>query len=159
MDRWGGCLTSRPRALNRQGWGCLVRQARAQAFISNNVYWWSKTIATCTARLAQACFLSLVEQGLRQWDKALSHIDGLVQERCNSSALAMELRLSCTNPSICIIFSYWLRPCSAIVGKIWAHTWRCYICNVFSYWLRPCSAINRNQTLRLITLSPQLTTY
>ena len=28
------------------------------------------------------------------------HIDGLVQERRNSSALAMELRLSCTNPSI-----------------------------------------------------------
>ena len=28
------------------------------------------------------------------------HIDGLVQERCNFSALAMELRLSCTNPSI-----------------------------------------------------------
>ena len=27
-------------------------------------------------------------------------IDGLVQERCNSSALAMELCLSCTNPSI-----------------------------------------------------------
>ena len=28
-------------------------------------------------------------------------IDGLVQERCNSSALAMELYLSCTDPSIC----------------------------------------------------------
>ena len=28
------------------------------------------------------------------------HIDGLVQERRNSSALAMELRLSCTNPSL-----------------------------------------------------------
>ena len=28
------------------------------------------------------------------------HIDGLVQERCNSSALAMELRLFCTKPSI-----------------------------------------------------------
>ena len=27
-------------------------------------------------------------------------IDGLVQERRNSSALAMELHLSCTNPSI-----------------------------------------------------------
>ena len=27
-------------------------------------------------------------------------IDGFVQERRNSSALAMELRLSCTNPSI-----------------------------------------------------------
>ena len=30
-------------------------------------------------------------------------IDGLVQERRNSSALAMELRLSCTNPSICYL--------------------------------------------------------
>ena len=29
------------------------------------------------------------------------HIDGLVQGRRNSSALAMELRLSITNPSIC----------------------------------------------------------
>ena len=29
------------------------------------------------------------------------HIDGLVQERCNSIANALELRLSCTNPSIC----------------------------------------------------------
>ena len=28
------------------------------------------------------------------------YFDGLVQERRNSSALAMELRLSCTNPSI-----------------------------------------------------------
>ena len=28
------------------------------------------------------------------------NIDGLVQEICNSSALAMELRLFCTNPSI-----------------------------------------------------------
>ena len=28
------------------------------------------------------------------------HIDGLVQERRNSSALAMKLRLSCSNPSI-----------------------------------------------------------
>ena len=34
-----------------------------------------------------------------------SYIGGLVQERRNSSALAMELRLSCTNPSI------W-RPCN-----------------------------------------------
>ena len=29
------------------------------------------------------------------------HIDGLVQERCNSIANAMELHLSCINPSIC----------------------------------------------------------
>ena len=30
----------------------------------------------------------------------VNHIDGLVQERRNSSALATELHLSCTNPSI-----------------------------------------------------------
>ena len=35
--------------------------------------------------------------------KCLSYIDGLVQERRNSSVLAMELRLSCTNPSICSV--------------------------------------------------------
>ena len=29
------------------------------------------------------------------------YINGLVQERCNSSALAMELRLSCINPQTC----------------------------------------------------------
>ena len=29
------------------------------------------------------------------------HIDGFVQERCNSIANALELRLSCTNPSLC----------------------------------------------------------
>ena len=38
------------------------------------------------------------------WKYALfneHHIDGLVQERRNSIANALELRLSCTNPSIC----------------------------------------------------------
>ena len=29
------------------------------------------------------------------------HVDGFVQERCNSSVLAMELHLSCTKPSLC----------------------------------------------------------
>ena len=33
--------------------------------------------------------------------KSTDNVDGLVQERRNSSALAMESRLSCTNPSIC----------------------------------------------------------
>ena len=31
----------------------------------------------------------------------MEYIDGLEQERCNSSVLAMELSLSCINPSIC----------------------------------------------------------
>ena len=37
----------------------------------------------------------------------VNDIDGLVQERCNTSALAMELHLSRTNPLIllqCIVF-------------------------------------------------------
>ena len=39
-----------------------------------------------------------------------ANIDGLVQERCNSSALAMELHLSCTNPLICFMFLRILSP-------------------------------------------------
>ena len=31
----------------------------------------------------------------------IEHLDGLIQERRNSIANALELRLSCTNPSIC----------------------------------------------------------
>ena len=33
-----------------------------------------------------------------EYFNTVRHIDGLVQERRNSSALAMELRLSCTKP-------------------------------------------------------------
>ena len=32
------------------------------------------------------------------------YVNGLVQEKRNSSALAMELRFSCTNPSISILY-------------------------------------------------------
>ena len=41
----------------------------------------------------------MAEHSLSQWEETL-HIDGLEQERSNSSVVAMELRLSCTNPSI-----------------------------------------------------------
>ena len=43
------------------------------------------------------------------------HLDGLVQERCNSSVLAMELRLSCTNPSI----SFWINICALNMYEVW----------------------------------------
>ena len=39
-----------------------------------------------------------------------NHIDVLVKERRNSSALAMELRLSCTNTSIWMIHHQWSNP-------------------------------------------------
>ena len=38
--------------------------------------------------------------------KVRIYIDGFVQDRCNSSALALELRLSCTNPSIYDLHMY-----------------------------------------------------
>ena len=41
-----------------------------------------------------------LQQGQSDHIKLNHNIDGLVQERRNSSVLAMELRLSCTNPSI-----------------------------------------------------------
>ena len=49
------------------------------------------------------------------------HIVGLVQERRNSSALAMELRLSCTNPSIdlMLIYHWWHTVILAIEYKQW----------------------------------------
>ena len=54
-------------------------------------------------------------------------IDGLVQERRNSSALAIELRLSCTNPSI------WMREwgwvCKYLSIYIYIYTF------VGSWWL------------------------
>ena len=43
-----------------------------------------------------------------------SHFNGLMQERRNSSALTMELRLSCTSPSICLFF-YLIDNISALV--------------------------------------------
>ena len=38
-------------------------------------------------------------------------IHGLVQERRNSSVSALELRLSCTNPSVCFWSLLWLQIC------------------------------------------------
>ena len=46
----------------------------------------------------------------RSYRLARCHIDGLVQERRNSSALTMELRLSCTNPlpiDITLVITIW----------------------------------------------------
>ena len=46
-----------------------------------------------------------------------SHVDGLVQERCNSIANALELHLSCTNPSLCLHAGTTLKPQTACVFK------------------------------------------
>ena len=47
------------------------------------------------------------------WQWPSDHVDGLVQERRNSSALAMELRLSSTNPSMWLCLTKGLAMFSA----------------------------------------------
>ena len=44
------------------------------------------------------------------------HTHGLVQERRNRSALAMELRLFCINPSICVMAMIWMITCPVVVS-------------------------------------------
>ena len=58
------------------------------------------------------------------------HVDGLVQERSNSSALAMELSLSCTNPSMLsrlIMVIYCHGNTIRIISRLWlesiGHPW------------------------------------
>ena len=53
---------------------------------------------------------------LMAWRKLDPHLDGLVQKRCNSSALAMELHLSCNNPSIWSGTALQLNQCWIIVN-------------------------------------------
>ena len=52
-------------------------------------------------------YMKLIEFIKHLWPSV--HIDGLVQKRRNSSALAMELHLSCTNLSICYSLTFIMR--------------------------------------------------
>ena len=64
----------------------------------------------------------------------ICYIDGLVQERRNSIANALELRLCCTKPSICSTFA------TSALNVTLCYTWLCYpLMTVFNP-LRPCGA-------------------
>ena len=66
--------------------------------------WWnwvhvvSDNAVMCIARLSSD-MVSVISD-MPDDNLVITNSDGLVQERRNSSELAMELRLSCTNPSI-----------------------------------------------------------
>ena len=62
---------------------------------------------------SMACTLCVILRKLIVSYTAL-YIDGLVQDRHNYSALAMELHLSCTNPSILlsVLKFYYIQPIS-----------------------------------------------
>ena len=74
------------------------------------------------------------------------HIDGLVQKRHNSSALAMELHLSCTNPLISYIYSCF--PCwwcsQNIPGRLNDYWWLGFLC---------CQLISNNVIYYMINRS------
>ena len=61
------------------------------------------------------------------------HFNGIVQERCNSSALAMELCISCTN--LLIYYLIWIFPCDLnypeqkwlIAVLLWHHEASCIL--------------------------------
>ena len=60
------------------------------------------------------------------------HIGGLVQERRNSSALAMELRLSGTNPSICSLEFHYLHELiphfnAGVLNLVWVVFWVIFV--------------------------------
>ena len=63
---------------------------------------WETTVKRVSATYLKRPPLRMVLT--ERWSPTKGKIDGLVQERCNSSVLAMELRLSCTNPSKCTWF-------------------------------------------------------
>ena len=71
--------------------------------------------------------------------KPRPYADGLVQERRNSTANALELRLSCTNPSICMCLS--CTHTGFELQKRWA------------WW---CHGSNRCQDIRRHTAEPRI---
>ena len=61
----------------------------------NHIYIWQLSLQP---NKIESCFnIKMLSYQYRN-SKCEDQINALVQERCNSSALAMELRLSCTNP-------------------------------------------------------------
>ena len=71
---------------------CLMLWAKWQG----DLWWWTYWI--CSVASGQ---VSQYNTGYNQ--SLMCYIDGLGQERCNSSALAMELCFSCTKPSGCLL--------------------------------------------------------
>ena len=74
------------------------------------------------------------------------YIGGLEQERLNSSANALELRLICTKPSICVLWN------SCVV-------WRCNLADASSdtiIWKRDCRVLMALYTICRSTLCTQL---
>ena len=73
-------------------------------------------------------FIQMALEKLCECSLLLQHIDGLMQERRNSIANALELCLSCTNPSTCDVSavstmkgnSYAGKTCFALIAHLYS---------------------------------------
>ena len=89
-------------------WNHLLHNVIGTRLFSHDfcMLWYVAPIdAWCSACILYICIRKLDRVKFREQFGSLTwqHIDWLVQERRNSSALAMELYLSCTNPLIWLI--------------------------------------------------------
>ena len=86
-------------------WFCIWKcQSRTQLLISVSMI--SITISNlCMLPVTHNSVLSSWSQ--HWWNNGTWPYHGLVQERCNSSALALKSRLSCTKPSISALLPQW----------------------------------------------------
>ena len=106
----------------------IVTHNRSEEPINHSDIYRKKLVSSVTFYRMMECILAIMMDSCLSltltllkycnilWDKQIKvfkkmflsyHIDGLVQERGDSTALAVELRLSCTNPPICfILFQY-----------------------------------------------------
>ena len=77
-------------------WGQYLTQFSIHNTWKNTLPWIQESVNG--EQRTGICSVSNGVIGIHYTVQCQHHLDGLVQERCNSSALAMELRLSCTNP-------------------------------------------------------------
>ena len=86
--------------------------------------WYRWVSVACPFWFKFHCFLFLVSDTKISDALSMDHFDGLVQEKCNSSVLAMELRLCRNNPTIlCMRLANGSRCYIVTSSPIgWAHT-------------------------------------
>ena len=102
VDRFCGSLVSG--LLESVGWGDFQWLWMVAGQLLEIIVYWSG-LASGRASLDNTKVVNIPE--LSQHQANAGNIDGLVQERRNSSALAMELPLSCTDPSIYLAVAVW----------------------------------------------------
>ena len=163
MREWRNLLTS-----THVGYRSVIRAVASGASLKFGVQgasatnWFSRVNGArdngIRLYICWSMFISYISESRELDYFSANQIDGLVQERRNSSALAMELRLSCTNPSKCT-YSFtgltnperWVTSerckqqiTSPHVWRVSSQTWRPRIQGSTATWLQT-STLSRGQ--------------